>query len=210
MFCNPEEWPDLLFLVTPDHYVIPVWPRKAIYWYHVGNDVDRSNNGVIAGINEDLEIVNRSDDEWVVSYKDKERFLSKGRSIEAKDGEVITIFNKKFSVVRGDSERQFFADLEIKPDEKQKTGVEVEVDDETENKAVVESEPEKIPEVEVETDTIVDTEDETEVKAVLVVSEKNVSEDNTEDIVEDEVGRKTGEGIQLICSDVKSSTIPIE
>ena len=30
VFCNPEEWPDLLFLVTSDHYVIPVWPRKAI------------------------------------------------------------------------------------------------------------------------------------------------------------------------------------
>lgn len=99
--CDPDASNKVSFLAN-DEYSIPVWPRKAIYWYHVGLLADNVTKEVIAGINTDGFIENMTDEQWVIENKSKVAYLAPGKSIKPEIGMDIEINNTRFKVVSGE------------------------------------------------------------------------------------------------------------
>ena len=99
--CDPEASNKVSFLASDDYY-IPVWPRKALYWYHVGIPDEDVTSEVIAGINNDGYIENMTDEQWVVEYKSHQAYTAPGKSIKPEIGMDIEINNIHFQVVSGE------------------------------------------------------------------------------------------------------------
>ncbi len=101
-FCNPEKEEKALF-INVDDYRIPVWPRKAVYAYHVDADIADTENGLVAGINAEGRLENRSALKWIVSYENENSEVNKGDSIKLEPGMTITINEKEIKIGSGDS-----------------------------------------------------------------------------------------------------------
>lgn len=99
--CDPDVSNKVSFLVS-DEFSIPVWPRKAIYWYHVGLLTDNVTKEVVAGINTDGFMENMTDEQWVIENKSKVAYLAPGKSIKPEIGMDIEINNTRFKVVSGE------------------------------------------------------------------------------------------------------------
>lgn len=108
--CDPDVSNKVSFLVSDDYY-IPVWPRKALYWYHVGIPVDNVAKEVVAGINNDGYIENMTDEQWVVENKSHLAYLAPGKSIKPEMGMDIEINNTHFKVVSGEKAVRTGVDL---------------------------------------------------------------------------------------------------
>ena len=83
-------------------YSIPIWPKKALYWYHVEVDPDDVETEVIAGINSDGFMENRSNMQWVIDNESRLIIVNPGKSIKPDIGMDIEINNVHFKVVSGE------------------------------------------------------------------------------------------------------------
>ena len=113
--CDPDSSNKVSFLVSND-YSIPIWPRKAVYWYHVGIPADTVEKEVIAGINVDGYIENKTDEQWVIDNKSKMAYLAPGKSIKPEVGMDIEINNTHFKVVNGEKVVRMSVDMGSPPD----------------------------------------------------------------------------------------------
>lgn len=102
-FCDPDVSNKVLFMVIDD-YKIPVWPKKAIYWYHVDVSISESRNGIVAGVTakdgryylHNLSgnvwgATNKNTSFWV--YPEREIEIVEGMTIQLENGKIIKIVN---------------------------------------------------------------------------------------------------------------------
>lgn len=87
-----------LLLLKCNDYLIPVWPRKAIYWYHVGLSYNDGDNGVIGGIDAESKLKNSSNILWSIR---KGGQIGKGKSIKLEPGMNISIGSQSINVISG-------------------------------------------------------------------------------------------------------------
>ena len=87
-----------LLLLKCNDYLIPVWPRKAIYWYHVGLSYNDGDNGVIGGIDAELKLKNSSNILWFIR---KGSQIGKGKTIKLEPGMSINIGSQSINVISG-------------------------------------------------------------------------------------------------------------
>lgn len=85
-----------LMLLKCNGYLIPVYPRKAIYWYHLGLSYTNGENGVIAGIDADYNLKNNSTILWTTK---KGSQINKGKAIKLRPGLVINISGQEIQVL---------------------------------------------------------------------------------------------------------------
>lgn len=87
-----------LLLLKCNEYLIPVWPRKAIYWYHVGLSYSDGENGIIGGIDADLRLKNNSNILW---FSKKGIQISRGQSIKLEEGMIINVGSQTIKILAG-------------------------------------------------------------------------------------------------------------
>lgn len=102
-FCDPDVSNRVLFILIDD-YKIPVWSKKAIYWYHVDVPINESRNGIIAGVTSKegrYYLNNLSGNVWRASlnntsfwvYPECETEIVEGMTIQLENGKIIKIVN---------------------------------------------------------------------------------------------------------------------
>lgn len=100
-FCDPDISNKVLFM-TIDDYKIPVWPKKAIYWYHVDIPFNELKNGIVAGVaskDGQYYLNNLSGNVWKVTLNNTKFWIHpeceieivEGMTIELENGKTITI-----------------------------------------------------------------------------------------------------------------------
>lgn len=103
-FCDPDISNKVLFMVIDD-YKIPVWTKKAIYWYHVDVSINESRNGIIAGVtakNGRYYLNNLSGNVWGATNKSTSFWIYPGQEIEIVEGMTIQLENGKIiKIVNG-------------------------------------------------------------------------------------------------------------
>ena len=99
--CDPGVSNGVSFMDSGE-YSIPIWPKKALYWYHVGVDPDDVETEVIAGITPDGFMENRSNMQWVIDNESRLIVVHPGKSIKPDIGMDIEINNVHFKVVSGE------------------------------------------------------------------------------------------------------------
>lgn len=94
--CDPEAKNSVLFLQTGE-YMIPLWEKKAIYYYHVGLEADDplvGNNGMIAGLLKDKYLLNNSSGlVWTVNRDGRELQMHPGEQTQLREGMFLTMPN---------------------------------------------------------------------------------------------------------------------
>lgn len=98
--CDPDVGNDVLFIKVGD-YSIPIWPRKAVYGYHVGIQENDVKNGVVAGITMEGYIKNHSDSQWDVTNNGKMNTIRPGGAIKPVVGMKIEINGVCLQIVDG-------------------------------------------------------------------------------------------------------------
>lgn len=96
-FCDPDVSNPVLFMQVDD-YKIPVWPKKAVYWYHVDLPLHESSNGVVAGIsvkNDKYYLNNLSGSVWGATLKNTTLWIYPENDVEVVKDLVIRFENKK-------------------------------------------------------------------------------------------------------------------
>lgn len=103
-FCDPDVPNKVLFIVVDD-YKIPVWPQKAVYYYHAGIPFGESRNGVVAGIkvkNGRSYLSNLSGNVWGATLNATNMWVHPEKEIEIQEGLTISLENDKvLKVVSG-------------------------------------------------------------------------------------------------------------
>ena len=103
-FCDPDVSNKVLFMVIDD-YKIPVWPKKAIYWYHVDISINESRNGIIAGVTSKdgrYYLNNLSGNVWGATLNNTSFWIHPEREIEIVEGMTIQLENGKIiKIVNG-------------------------------------------------------------------------------------------------------------
>jgi hypothetical protein len=103
-FCDPDVSYKVLFMIIDD-YKIPVWPQKAIYWYHVDTPLEKLKNGIVAGVTSkdgSYYLTNLSDSNWSVTLGITSRWIYPDHEIEIVEGMTIQLENNKvIKVVNG-------------------------------------------------------------------------------------------------------------
>lgn len=99
--CDPDAKNDVLFMVV-NGFKIPVWPRKAIYWYHVDEEkIDMQKGGIIGGINTKGLLENRTSGRWYVEDHGQKIILYSDCGIKPENGMKIYIGCSKIEIVSG-------------------------------------------------------------------------------------------------------------
>ena len=96
-FCDPDVNNKVLFMVIDD-YKIPVWPKKAVYWYHTDAQSSEKNNGVIAGVTSKdgrYYLKNLSGSVWTVTLDKTSNWIQPEQEIEIVEGMTIQLENNK-------------------------------------------------------------------------------------------------------------------
>lgn len=87
-FCDPDLPINLLFM-RMGNYKVPVWPKKALYWYHIGGDAEKTGSGVVAGVNGEGVLENYSNLTWCIEYGTMKEFISPKHSVKPESGMLI-------------------------------------------------------------------------------------------------------------------------
>jgi hypothetical protein len=87
-FCDLDLPINLLYMKMGS-YKVPVWPKKALYWYHIGDDAEKAGSGVIAGVNSEGTLENFSDLTWCIEYGTMKEFISPKHSVKPESGMLI-------------------------------------------------------------------------------------------------------------------------
>lgn len=100
-FCDPDVPNNVCFMLVND-YKIPVWPGKAVYWYHVGLPKDSLKNGIAAGIRKGQDgkfyLMNYSGIEWGITLNTKASCMVSDEKVEIVEG--LTISFRDRAVIR--------------------------------------------------------------------------------------------------------------
>ena len=103
-FCDPDISNKVLFMAIDD-YKIPVWPKKAIYWYHVDIPINESKNGIVAGVTSKggrYYLNNLSGNVWGATLNNTIFWVHPEREIEIVEGMTIKLENEKIiKIVNG-------------------------------------------------------------------------------------------------------------
>ena len=103
-FCNPAISNKVLFMKIDD-YKIPVWPQKAIYWYHVDIPINESKGGVVGGVvskENCYYLRNLSGNVWGVTLNNTSFWIHPGCEVEIVEKMVIQLENgKMIKIVNG-------------------------------------------------------------------------------------------------------------
>ncbi len=100
--CDPDVSNNVKFIKTGD-YSIPIWPRKAVYWYHIGMQENLVENGVVAGVDTDGYIENYSSLSWYMTCDRLHRMIKPGEKIEPEIGMEIEIEDAVLYIVNGEN-----------------------------------------------------------------------------------------------------------
>ena len=91
-FCNPAEKNQILFFEI-DKFLIPIWPRKAVYGYHVG-DLDYSESRqVILGVNQEKNVVNHSTKTIFIKLENRTIPVEEGGDFRPECGMEVVVEN---------------------------------------------------------------------------------------------------------------------
>jgi len=91
-FCNPAEKNQILFFEI-DKFLVPIWPRKAVYGYHVG-DLDYSKSRqVILGVNQEGKVVNHSTKTILVKLDNRTINVEEGDAFIPECGMEVIVEN---------------------------------------------------------------------------------------------------------------------
>jgi len=96
-FCDPDVSNKVLFMVVDD-FKIPVWPKKAVYWYHVDIPLYESQNGIVAGVTVregKYYLSNLSGNPWAVTLNSVTEWVEPEQSIQIIEGMVIKLGDSK-------------------------------------------------------------------------------------------------------------------
>lgn len=102
-FCDPDVSNKVLFMVVDD-FKIPVWPKKAIYWYHVDIPINETRNGIVAGVTSrdgQYYLNNLSGNVWGATLNNTSFWIYPEREIEIVEGMIIQLANKTIKIVNG-------------------------------------------------------------------------------------------------------------
>lgn len=88
--CDPEVPNKVPFMVIGE-YRIPVWAKKAIYWYHAGVPYDAKTNGIIGGIDAEGFLENHMDSRWVIEMDKKTFTVAPGKKVKLEEGMKLTV-----------------------------------------------------------------------------------------------------------------------
>lgn len=102
--CDPEVSNKVLFLTVND-YSIPVWSKKAVYWYHGEYPYEKTKNGIIGGFTAEGFLENCTMDSWVVEVDQKTFLLPPEHSVKPLAGMKITLSEEaQVQVVSGEKD----------------------------------------------------------------------------------------------------------
>lgn len=103
-FCDPEVSNQVMFMVVDD-YKIPVWPKKAVYWYHVDIEWSESKNGIVAGVtmkDGKYYLNNLSGNVWGAVMNNTNLWIYPDKDVEIVEGLKIQLENEKtIQIVNG-------------------------------------------------------------------------------------------------------------
>ncbi len=99
--CDPDAVNNVLFLKVGE-YKIPIWPRKAIYGYHIWSKTGAEAWQVVAGVNAVGELENKSHMQWVAEYDDSIMIIYPGRSVKPLLDMKIKIEDMELQVISGE------------------------------------------------------------------------------------------------------------
>lgn len=91
-----------LLLIRCNDYLVPVWPRKAVYWYHISSSDINYDNPIVGGIDADMNLRNQSNFVWTYTRAGKRGNLYSGQSVKLEAGLSIIIDNQEIKVLDGD------------------------------------------------------------------------------------------------------------
>lgn len=98
--CDPALSNNVLFVEAGD-FKIPIYPRKAVYWYHVGLRGEQTDQGIAVGITGDRLLKNLTTEKWRVVYEKMTFFTEPGDCLEPKDGMQIQIEDTCLRIING-------------------------------------------------------------------------------------------------------------
>lgn len=102
-FCDPNENNRVLFIATKNKYRIPVWPRKAVYWYHLGCTDEDKCNKVAIGVNSEGWLENHTFSVWSVESYGNTYWINPGQAVKPELGMYITIADDLYvGIINGD------------------------------------------------------------------------------------------------------------
>lgn len=101
--CDPEVPNKVLFLVIGE-YRIPVWSKKAIYWYHTKLEYEKTTNGLVGGINSEGSLENRTGTQWAVELDGTTAFIAPGGKVKLEEGMKLTIGKEVVRIVNGETQ----------------------------------------------------------------------------------------------------------
>lgn len=88
--CDPEIPNKVPFMVIGE-YRIPVWSKKAVYWYHAGLPYESGAGGIIGGIDAEGFLENRMDSRWVAEVDGKTFAVAPGGKVKLEEGMNVTV-----------------------------------------------------------------------------------------------------------------------
>ena len=97
-FCNPVESRQVLFFKV-EEYMVPVWPRKAIYGYHAGETDFAAAKQVLLGVNAEGKVENHSEKILTLELDGNREELRSGECFRPKSGIEIILENKRILIV---------------------------------------------------------------------------------------------------------------
>lgn len=97
-FCNPAEKNQILYFRI-DEFLVPIWPRKALYGYHVGEADYLKSRQVILGVNQEGKVVNHSTMDIFIKSEDKQVKVETGEVFLPESGMEILVDNKCIAIV---------------------------------------------------------------------------------------------------------------
>lgn len=96
-FCNLAEKNQILFFKI-DVFLVPIWPRKALYGYHVGETDYLKSQQVILGVNQEGRVVNYSPTDIFLKLEDKQVKVETGEAFLPECGMEILVDNKCITI----------------------------------------------------------------------------------------------------------------
>ena len=99
-FFDPSQPINLMFMEVGE-YRVPIWPQKALYWYHAGVDIGQSRNGIVAGVNAEGNLENYSSLDWSATCGTATQFISPEHTVKPELGMVIQVKETKIQIADG-------------------------------------------------------------------------------------------------------------
>lgn len=96
-FCNPAEKNQILFMRI-DEFLVPVWPRKALYGYHIGESDYLKSRQVILGVNQEGKVVNHSTIDVFLKLEDELVKVEPGEAFLPESGMEVLVDNKCITI----------------------------------------------------------------------------------------------------------------